>query len=77
VQTPEIDPEIVDVLTNVTSSYGKPLLVTTVGGELTQMLTKMFTESGISTYPTPERTAKAIKALTVYSHHRAKSGANN
>jgi acetyl coenzyme A synthetase (ADP forming)-like protein len=70
VQTPEIDPEIVDVLTNITSSYNKPLLVTTVGGELTQMLTKMFTESGISTYPTPERTAKAIKALTEYANHR-------
>jgi acetyl coenzyme A synthetase (ADP forming)-like protein len=74
VQTPEIDPEIVDVLTNITSSYDKPLLVTTVGGELTQMLTKMFTESGISTYPTPERTAKAIKALTVYSHNRMRTG---
>jgi acyl-CoA synthetase (NDP forming) len=76
VQTPEIDPEIVDVLTNITSYYDKPLLVTTVGGELTQLLTKMFTETGISTYPTPERTAKAIKALTTYAGNRlrARSG---
>jgi acyl-CoA synthetase (NDP forming) len=76
VQTPEIDPEIVDVLTNVTSFYEKPLLVTTVGGELTQMLTKMFSESGISTYPTPERTVKAIKALTTcaQNHLRTASG---
>ncbi len=73
VQTPEIDPEIVDVLTNVTSFYKKPMLVTTVGGELTQMLTKMFSESGISTYPTPERTVKAIKALTTCAQNRMRT----
>jgi acyl-CoA synthetase (NDP forming) len=73
VQTPEIDPEIVDVLTNVTAFYAKPMLVTTVGGELTQMLTKMFSESGISTYPTPERTVKAIKALTTCAQNRMRT----
>jgi acetyl coenzyme A synthetase (ADP forming)-like protein len=76
VQTPEIDPEIVDVLTNITAYYDKPLLVTTVGGELTQMLTKMFTEGGISTYPTPERTAKAMKALTTYAQHHMRTEAS-
>ena len=39
--------------------------VTTAGGEPTQMLTKIFSESWISTYPMPERTVKAIRALTL------------
>nr|MDO8099394.1 CoA-binding protein [Candidatus Njordarchaeota archaeon] len=76
VQTPEINADIVDVLTNIASFYRKPLVVTTVGGELTNMLTKMFTESGISTYPTPERAVKSMKALITYAQHHMRKGEN-
>ncbi|MEZ0319331.1 MAG: acetate--CoA ligase family protein [Pyrobaculum sp.] len=51
--------------------YGKPIVVVNFGGsELVQKFEETLEESGIPTYPTPDRAAKALWALYRYSEVR-------
>ncbi|MGB9728917.1 MAG: acetate--CoA ligase family protein [Thermoprotei archaeon] len=64
-QTPDLGIEIVDNLI-VAKSLGKPMVVVTVGGELTTQISKMLETGGIPVYPSPERGVRALKVLRDY-----------
>lgn len=51
--------------------YGKPIVAVNFGGsELVQKFEEALEDSGVPTYPTPERAAKALWALYKYSQVR-------
>ena len=64
-----VESDIVDVISSARTKYQKPLVVCTIGGEFTQMMIKMMEENEIPTFPTPERTVAAVKALIYYSDY--------
>jgi acetyl coenzyme A synthetase (ADP forming)-like protein len=65
-QTSYIESDVVDAITESQATYGKPTIVSTIGGEFTQMLVKMLEEDHIPSYVTPERAVNAINALIKY-----------
>jgi acetate---CoA ligase (ADP-forming) subunit alpha len=65
-QTSYIESDVVDAITEAQSTYGKPTIVCTIGGEFTQMLIKMLEADHIPSYVTPERAVNAINALIKY-----------
>ncbi|MEM5804751.1 MAG: acetate--CoA ligase family protein [Candidatus Aenigmatarchaeota archaeon] len=65
-QSPTLDDNIVDVLKNA-KIYGKPVVVCAVGGEYSIDKMRKLEAYGIPVYPSPERAAKAMKALHAYS----------
>ena len=67
-QTSFIESDVVDAITEAHVTYGKPLIVCTVGGDFTQILVKMLEENHIPSYPTPERAVNAINALIQYGN---------
>jgi acetate---CoA ligase (ADP-forming) subunit alpha len=66
-QTSFIESDVVDAISEANVASGKPIVVCTVGGEFTQILSKMLEEDHIPSYPTPERAVKAVGALIRYS----------
>jgi acetyl coenzyme A synthetase (ADP forming)-like protein len=65
-QTSFIESDVVDAISEANVASGKPVIVCTIGGEFTQILSKMLENDRIPAYPTPERAVKAINALTRY-----------
>jgi acyl-CoA synthetase (NDP forming) len=65
-QTSYIESDVVDAITESQSTYGKPMIVCTIGGDFTQMLVKMLEEDHVPSYVTPERAVNAINALIKY-----------
>ncbi|MHA1784378.1 MAG: acetate--CoA ligase family protein [Candidatus Helarchaeota archaeon] len=64
-----VESDIIDVINDVKITYKKPIVVTTIGGDFTQMMIKMMEENNIPTFPDPKRTVSAVKALVDYSVH--------
>jgi acetyl coenzyme A synthetase (ADP forming)-like protein len=60
--------EVVDVLKSI-KRYKKPVFVCMTGGEFTIIHKNLLEDNGIPVYPTPERAARAIKALVEYSRY--------
>jgi acyl-CoA synthetase (NDP forming) len=65
-QTSYIESDVVDAITESQTTYGKPTIVCTIGGDFTQILVKMLEEDHIPSYTTPERAVNAINALVKY-----------
>jgi len=68
-QISALDSEIVDVLARM-KRYKKPILACMTGSEFTNIHKNIMEENGIPVYPTPERAAKALKALVDYSRYK-------
>lgn len=64
-----VESDIIDVINDVRLTYKKPIIVTTIGGDFTQMMIKMMEENHIPTFSSPKRTVDAVKALVYYSDH--------
>jgi acetyl coenzyme A synthetase (ADP forming)-like protein len=62
-----VESDIIDVINDAKIKYNKPIIVTTIGGEFTQMMVRMMESNDIPTFPTPQRTIDAVKALVNYS----------
>ncbi|MHA1270638.1 MAG: acetate--CoA ligase family protein [Candidatus Helarchaeota archaeon] len=62
-----VESDIIDVINNAKERTHKPIVVTTIGGEFTQMMVRMMEANDIPTFPTPNRTVNAVKALVFYS----------
>jgi len=62
-----VESDIIDVINDAKEKYNKPIIITTIGGEFTQMLIRMLESNNIATFPTPQRTVNAVKALVSYS----------
>ncbi|WP_440059878.1 acetate--CoA ligase family protein [Thermogladius sp. 4427co] len=54
--------------------YGKPVLVVIIGGEIASKYKKMLEEQGVPVFESPERLAKALRALYIYSLIRFQRG---
>ncbi len=65
-QTSFIESDIVDAISEANVASGKPIVVCTIGGDFTEILSKMLEEDHIPAYSTPERSIKAIGALINY-----------
>ncbi|MBD3228381.1 MAG: CoA-binding protein [Candidatus Lokiarchaeota archaeon] len=62
-----VESDVVDVINDAKIKYNKPIIVTTIGGEFTQMMVRMMEANDIPTFPTPQRTVDAVRALVNYS----------
>ncbi len=65
-QTSFIESDVVDAISEANMASGKPVIVCTIGGEFTQILSKMLEDGQIPSYPTPERAVRAVGALICY-----------
>jgi len=66
-QTSFIESDVVDAISETNVSSGIPIIVCTIGGDFTQILSKMLENDRIPSYPTPERAVKAINSLISYN----------
>jgi acyl-CoA synthetase (NDP forming) len=66
-QTSFIESDVVDAISEANVASRKPIIVCTIGGDFTQILSKMLENDRIPSYPTPERAVKAMSALFRYS----------
>lgn len=64
-----VESDIIDVINDARLTYRKPIIVTTIGGDFTQMMIKMMEENHVPTFPNPKRTVDAVKALVGYAKH--------
>jgi len=69
-----VESDIIDVINDAKVNYGKPIVVTTIGGDFTQMMIRMMEENQIPTFPNPQRTIDAVKALITYSDYCERKG---
>ena len=69
-----VESDIIDVINDAKVNYGKPILVTTIGGDFTQMMVRMMEENQIPTFPNPQRTVDAVRALIYYSEFCERKG---
>ncbi len=63
-QVPTLDEKVVDYIIKA-KRYGKPIVVCSVGSEYAEKQNKKLMQAGIPVYPSPERAAKALKALSI------------
>lgn len=67
-QTPAIDPGIAEMLVAVARRAKKPVCMCVVGrAELADVLQRLFMESGVPSFPTPERAVRALSATWLRS----------
>lgn len=69
-----VESDIIDIINNAKVEYGKPIIVTTIGGDFTQMMVKMMEENSIPTFPDPKRTVSAVRALIQYAEFCFRKG---
>jgi acetyl coenzyme A synthetase (ADP forming)-like protein len=65
-QIPTISSKIVGVLTDVSRTYKKPLIVCMMGGEFTDLHMRMLEDENIPSYSTPHQAVRAMAALVEY-----------
>jgi len=58
---------VVDYLAKIRTEYRKPIVAITIGGERIMKIAEKFEENGITVFESPERLARALKALYTYS----------
>ncbi len=75
-QPATMDPSIVDILADVKSNSDNPLAVCMVGGKYTDRHVKQMETEHIPTFPTPERSVKALEGLYMYQIWRDKTRKN-
>ncbi|MHA1266887.1 MAG: acetate--CoA ligase family protein [Candidatus Helarchaeota archaeon] len=69
-----VESDIIDVINNAKVEYGKPIIVTTIGGDFTQIMVRMMEENMIPTFPNPKRTVNAVSALIEYAQFCERKG---
>ncbi|MFX1294716.1 MAG: acetate--CoA ligase family protein [Promethearchaeota archaeon] len=62
-----LESDIIDVINAAKIEYEKPIIVTTIGGDFTQIIVRMMEENQIPTFPNPKRTVNAVSALINFS----------
>ncbi len=62
-QVSSLESDVIESIIKM-KKYGKPIVVCSTGSEFTDIHKKLLEESSVPVYPTPERAAKAIKALS-------------
>ncbi len=73
-QIPGMTFKIVDYLSELKDKYGKPMLVIDIGSEEAVKFKVELENRGIPVYESPERAARALRALYLYSIYRKKVG---
>ena len=69
-QTPALNPDVVDVITEFKDLKKKPIIVVSLGGEFTEVLTTNLKNSGVPVYNYPSNAVKSIKKLVKYYEKR-------
>jgi len=69
-QTPSLDMDVTNVISNHQRSSGLPFVVVSMGGGFTTKAGEIMALMGVPTYPTGEKAALAVKALAQYGEIR-------
>ncbi|MBI4894877.1 MAG: CoA-binding protein [Candidatus Aenigmarchaeota archaeon] len=67
-QLSTLDSTMIKIISD-SKKYKKPIVLCSLGGEFTDIYKKILEESGIPTYPTPDRAAAALAALVKRSEY--------
>jgi acetyl coenzyme A synthetase (ADP forming)-like protein len=73
VQAPSLTVEVVDIVRNINCKSMRPMVACCMGGEYSAKIAKEVERRGVPSYPTPERAARAIWALTKYGQWKLKN----
>lgn len=66
-QVPGIKGRLADYLIEAKKKYGKPIIAVVIGGEEAAKIAAALREGGVTVFESPERAARALKALYTYS----------
>jgi len=66
-QVPGIKGTLIDHIAKLKNEYEKPIVVVTIGGEASIEIARKLEEYKVTVFESPERLAKALKALYMYS----------
>ena len=69
-----VESDIIDIINAAKINSGKPIIVTTIGGDFTQIMVRMMEENQIPTFPNPKRTVNAVNALIEYAEYCDRTG---
>ncbi len=69
-----VESDIIDIINDAKINYEKPIIVTTIGGDFTQIMVRMMEENQIPTFPNPKRTVNAVSALIEYAEYCGRLG---
>ncbi len=65
-QVPTIEESVVDIITNLSKKYSKPVLCCAAGSSFSARLSKKLEANGVPVYPTPEQAVKSFAVLLKY-----------
>ncbi len=69
-QTPQLTPEVTEVIIEASRNKKKPMVVISAGGEFTEVLKKTLEDNGVPCFSYPDRAVLALKALYKYAMKR-------